>query len=103
MAMISMSFLECPNCKAKMQSVTTMKCGMFFHIWTCIHCGDYYDRQELIEKGVLDQTDDPESLFLDDEAGCNYEKYSMLDFCEECHNPINPNRQCKRICPLFED
>lgn len=50
MAMISMSFLECPNCKAKMQSVTTMKCGMFFHIWTCIHCGDYYDRQELIEK-----------------------------------------------------
>lgn len=97
MAIISGSPLMCPQCQAKMQAITSRFDGMFFHNWACVWCGRFYDRPELVQAGVLDESDDWENM-LYEEWECGVD--DMKDFCQKCkHKAVN----CKSTCPLFDD
>lgn len=97
MAMISMSPLRCPNCQSQMQHITSRFGRTFFHDWACIWCKRFYDRADLIQEGVLDETDDWENMCYVDG---NYEIDDMSNFCEGCQHK---NAYCRSTCPLCDD
>lgn len=97
MAIISGSPLMCPQCQAKMQAITSSFNGVTFHTWACIPCGRFYDRPDLIQRGVLDETDDWENMVYEEwENGVD----DMKDFCQNCQHKA-PN--CRSVCELFDD
>lgn len=97
MAVISGSSLECPKCHAKMQGITSTFNGVSFQTWACIWCGRFYDRPELVQYGVLDESDDWENIGYEE---WEYGVDDMKDFCQKCQHKA-PN--CRSVCELFDD